>query len=178
MLKLNIYDINKTKETFRLEYKRPRLIFKKTRLSNIEVDMNLPEQEFFKYIKKLKKEYDKNNLIKKNNFEIINTNNEIVDITNVKIKSVADKFFVYDYVCARNLNIEYLNSFSLDKNNKEDIYSKPKVNTDIAKDSIFNEKEFKQSNIKMYSAKKYYYEIKSNLNLEYIERFISLHKKT
>ncbi len=82
-------------------YARPLLKFKKNKIFNTEINLNLPKEELISYISKIKDEYDKDNSIIKTPLELLGETLEKSDNKKTpkkpKASVYADWFYIYDY---------------------------------------------------------------------------------
>ncbi|MGJ0336337.1 hypothetical protein [Aliarcobacter cryaerophilus] len=76
---------------------RPKLRFPKNPRSICKLNFNLPKDELIAYISKIKDEYDKENSIIKSPLEMIGIESEKANDQVPGKRTIADKFFIYDY---------------------------------------------------------------------------------
>lgn len=84
-----------------LGYSRPLLKFKKNKIFNTEINLNLPKEELIAYISKIKDDFDKDNSIIKTPLELLGETLEKSDNKKTpkkpKASVYADWFYIYDY---------------------------------------------------------------------------------
>jgi len=105
-----------------LIYSRPILKFTSMQLVHIELNLRLSEQELLAQIKQIKKNYIKENIAIRTIEDIFNIDDKTILQDNIKNKSlrykkIADHFFIYDYVVARQKTIEKSNTQIRQENN-------------------------------------------------------------
>ena len=143
---------------------------------SININPNLPKNELLAYISKIKDDFDKDNSIIKTPLELLGKDLKKVENSKINKMLIADKFFIYDYVTARNKEIEKSNKLYKEeyeeeiqriKNNpyltREDkqiqlknLKKDFKADTSIRKDELLEDIEgFPKG-----TAKRYYYDIK------------------
>lgn len=91
-----------------LRFKRPRLsVYKELdKTIKFNINPNLPKKELIAYISKLKDVYDEDNSIIKSPLELLGENFKKADNKKINKKLIADKFFIYDYIKARQEKIK------------------------------------------------------------------------
>ena len=163
------------------DFSRPYFKSKKSINVEFEFNLSLPKDELIAYISKIKDEYDKDNSIIKSPLEILGGITKKADKYKISKKLIADKFFVYDYIKAREKQIketeEYYKSQYEDEkefieNDKyltakekrlqlKELEKEYKQNADSRITDIFKEfKDIKNFNRPEKTVQRYYYEIK------------------
>ena len=102
---INIIENNNINENYipsiHFGYGRPLLKFKKNKIFNIQINLNLPQDELMSYISKIKDEYNKDNSIIKIPLEllgeILEKNDNKRTPKKPKASVYADWFYIYDY---------------------------------------------------------------------------------
>lgn len=154
----------------------PDRIYKET---NISLNFNLPENELIAYIKELKFYHDENNFSGLDILYVdLYSNIEKSDNKKINKKLIADKFFIYDYIKARQEEIkndnelnfqEYKEEVQNIKNNHEltrtdkeiqlkELKKEFEENTNTRINELFKDEDIKD--FAPATAKRYYYDIK------------------
>ncbi len=94
-------------------FKRPTLNIpsKMNKNINVSINLNLPKDELIAYISKIKDEFDKDTTIIKTPLELLGEDFKKTDNKKINKKLIADKFFIYDYITARQEQIKKDNEF-------------------------------------------------------------------
>ena len=188
-----LYNNVKIEENF----KRPKLLIPKDLKKDIElvININLPKAEIFAYIERIKNDYDKDNSIIKTPIELLGeTLNEATQQKNYPKKptalKMADMFFIYDYIKARQdyieeenksneakfeIEIEDIKKYHIGKDRKSRVayakaeYLESTLNTNIT--DIFKEDELTEPlSLSHANISKLYYAIKPYIDdLKYKE---------
>ena len=92
--------------------KRPTLSIpdKMNKNINISTNLNLPKDELIAYISKIKDEFDKDTTLIKTPLEILGEDFQKCNNKKINKKLIADKFFIYDYITARQEQIKQMNN--------------------------------------------------------------------
>lgn len=87
--------------SIRFSFRRPQLKFKKNKIFNTEINLNLSKDELIAYISKIKDNFDKDNSIIKTPLELLGETLEKSDNKKTpkkpKASVYADWFYIYDY---------------------------------------------------------------------------------
>ena len=166
-----------------IQESRPKLDFKEiTKKAILEINLNLPKNEIIKYLEEIKQRFDDNRNLVKTPLEILGEVFEKSDNKKINKKLIADKFFIYDYITARQEEIKESNEFLYEeyeeeiqeiKNNTDYTVSEKKIqlkekkkefeeNTNIRINELFAGIEDIKGieGILPATAKRYYYDIK------------------
>ena len=164
-----------------IQESRPKLDFKEiTKKAILEINLNLPKNEIIKYLEEIKQRFDDNRNLVKTPLEILGEVFEKSDNKKINKKLIADKFFIYDYITARQEEIKEMNELPIKeyeeaiqgiKNDKECTASDRKIQLKELKRELFEniinitDKEIleelkKKEDILYGTARRYYDEIR------------------